>query len=690
MKFYQFEIRNDDSFEETVQNTDDSEETPQRHIGLSPRACSRRFREYLKASGENTYIFLSSASLDEGIKGAAVTKLDALSEAAVADLIGPCLGCKDDSPVAVSLAECTSGTLLKRLREAREKQYITGVHRLLNDFPPMFALYNSGEQCLWTRDKRYAERVAHTEMPDPAACGPERIACLSAMKPELERIGQGIAVAGIKGIPVHYILCSDSYEARARATGLLITALYTHSRIRLQRYCEISVSCLDADDLTPLEDIFEAYAGGTIVFRYNETVCRENNLADASEEVIAGIGKLIREYRNSVQVIFCFPRCAEKEKDRFFRYLNGISFVTLEDEGMTCREAQDYLVSKAAKSGCTEPATLLEAIQEGAQYGLNELDERFENWMTAYVKTVVYPQYADVLAVEEKALAAPPKGNAYEQLQRMIGLQSAKEVINGAINYHKTQKLLESRGIKSGRPTMHMVFSGNPGTAKTTVARLFAEIMRDNKVLPVGQMVEIGRGDVVGKYVGHTAPLVKEVFRKAQGGVLFIDEAYSLVDYREGSFGDECINTIVQEMENNRGSMVVIFAGYPDKMEKFLDKNPGLRSRIAFHVNFEDYSCEELCKISNLIARDRQLTLADGTEEKLAQIYKAAAGGADFGNGRFVRNLIEQAAMHQATRLMSGNIAALTDRELTTLTAEDFVYTPAQHQPERRQIGFCI
>lgn len=171
------------------------------------------------------------------------------------------------------------------------------------------------------------------------------------------------------------------------------------------------------------------------------------------------------------------------------------------------------------------------------------------------------------------------------------------------------QKLYEEKGVKWDHPAMHMIFSGNPGTAKTTVARLFARIMRENGLLSKGQLVEVSRGDLVGKYVGWTAPTIQAKFKAAIGSVLFIDEAYSLVDDRDGSFGDEAINTIVQEMENHRADVVVIFAGYPDKMEGFLAKNPGLRSRIAFHVPFADYTSGELCEIAQLISQKNGMTL---------------------------------------------------------------------------------
>ncbi|MFQ9844325.1 MAG: AAA family ATPase [Oscillospiraceae bacterium] len=256
-----------------------------------------------------------------------------------------------------------------------------------------------------------------------------------------------------------------------------------------------------------------------------------------------------------------------------------------------------------------------------------------------------------------------------------------------ALNYHKAQKLFADKGMKVDRPAMHMVFTGNPGTAKTTVARLFARIMRENGLLSRGHLVEVGRGDLVGKYVGWTAQTVQKRFEQAEGGVLFIDEAYSLVDGRSGSYGDEAINTIVQEMENYRDDMVVIFAGYPDRMEEFLQKNPGLRSRIAYYVPFADYSVEELCSIAALTARKKGLHLDDQAQEKLASVFETARRQGDFGNGRYVRNILEKAKMAQATRLLTQDYESLTQKEITTLCAED-IEMPEIAAPARPRIGF--
>jgi AAA+ superfamily predicted ATPase len=234
-----------------------------------------------------------------------------------------------------------------------------------------------------------------------------------------------------------------------------------------------------------------------------------------------------------------------------------------------------------------------------------------------------------------------------------------------------------------------MCFTGNPGSAKTTVARLLAQILRDHKVLANGHIIECGRADLVGKYVGHTAPIIKHRFIQARGGILFIDEAYSLVDDKDGMYGDEAINTIVQEMENSRNDVIVVFAGYPDKMEGFLNKNPGLRSRIAFHVPFADYNAEELYAITELLAKKSELTLSGNVKSKLIPLYERACQSNDFGNGRFARTMLEKATMRQASRLVAGDIDFLSSADLAVLYADDFVLEEnAISAKAHRRIGF--
>ena len=233
-----------------------------------------------------------------------------------------------------------------------------------------------------------------------------------------------------------------------------------------------------------------------------------------------------------------------------------------------------------------------------------------------------------------------------------------------------------------------MVFTGNPGTAKTTVARLCAEILNDEKILSTGNFVEVGRADLVGVHVGETAVLVKRKFREAQGGVLFIDEAYALCDAHEGSFGDEAINTIVQEMENHREDVVVIFAGYPKPMKEFLERNPGMKSRIAFYVGFDDYSTEELCEITNLMLSKKSMSITDDAMEKLRRMYDIARINTDYGNGRYVRKLLEEAEMNLASRIVNLPESELTPEVIGTIDASDIPEFKLEKRAEFR-IGFA-
>ncbi len=176
--------------------------------------------------------------------------------------------------------------------------------------------------------------------------------------------------------------------------------------------------------------------------------------------------------------------------------------------------------------------------------------------------------------------------------------------------------------------------------------------------------------------------------RKSKGSVLFIDEAYSLVDDKSGMYGDEAINTIVQEMENNRDNLIVIFAGYPKEMKKFMEKNPGLKSRIAFHVPFEDYNTDELIEITNFIANKNKITLDKSVNTKLAPIYEKAVNTEAFGNGRFARNMFEKAVMKQSSRLIAMDLDEVTKSDVTTLMAEDFEMPAGLSEKTKQKIGF--
>ena len=279
--------------------------------------------------------------------------------------------------------------------------------------------------------------------------------------------------------------------------------------------------------------------------------------------------------------------------------------------------------------------------------------------------------------------------SALEQLNEMIGLEEIKEQIKNIIAFSKLQKKAAEQGRTIENINLNIAFLGNPGTAKTSVARLFARIMKENGLLSKGGLIEAGRADLVAKYTGQTAIKVKELFSKAKGHVLFIDEAYSLVDSWENEFGDEAIAAIVQELENNRGDMVVIFAGYPDKMEQFLSRNPGLRSRVPFTVAFSDYSADELTAIAKSEAARRGYTIEEEAEQKIRAICSVAMKEKEFGNGRFCRNLVESAIMKAASRTMEPGAENSDMNACFELKDCDFAAPSGMKRNRARVIGFC-
>lgn len=294
----------------------------------------------------------------------------------------------------------------------------------------------------------------------------------------------------------------------------------------------------------------------------------------------------------------------------------------------------------------------------------------------------------DIISLNEGLTEVRAFGTAKKELEDMIGLTSVKSVISKAIANYKLNKLCLERGIARNKSSLHMVFTGNPGTAKTTVARLFAEIMKDEKVLSTGKFVEVGRADLVGDHVGATAKLVKRKFKEAQGGVLFVDEAYSLCDSYEHGFGDEAINTLVQEMENHRDDVIVIFAGYPKPMNEFLERNPGMLSRIAFQIKFEDYTLEELCEITTLMLRQKQMSITKEAMEKLKDNYEIAMQNDDYGNGRFVRKMLEEAEMNLAERIINMGDIEFSDELITTIEESDIEAYKLAEKKEKISIGF--
>ena len=247
------------------------------------------------------------------------------------------------------------------------------------------------------------------------------------------------------------------------------------------------------------------------------------------------------------------------------------------------------------------------------------------------------------------------------EINELVGLAPVKEYVFGLADNLQVQQRRAAAGLKTASLSMHMIFTGNPGTGKTTIARLVARYLKAIGALKGGQLVEVTRADLVGRYTGHTAPLTNSVIESALGGVLFIDEAYSLYRGEQDSFGLEAIDTLVKGMEDHRDELVVILAGYTREMETFLTANSGLASRFPNRIEFPDYTAAELLQITQVLAKNKGYTLAEACTEPLLGYYARwqAADARTAGNGRLARNTLEKAIFHQSRRLVAEPAAAL-------------------------------
>jgi probable Rubsico expression protein CbbX len=256
----------------------------------------------------------------------------------------------------------------------------------------------------------------------------------------------------------------------------------------------------------------------------------------------------------------------------------------------------------------------------------------------------------------------------------LIGLKPVKTRIREIAALLLVDRLRKQFALTSETPTLHMNFTGNPGTGKTTVAMRMAEILHRLGYVRGGHLVSVTRDDLVGQYIGHTAPKTKEVIKKAMGGVLFIDEAYYLYKpENERDYGAESIEILLQTMENNRDDLVVILAGYKDRMDKFFHSNPGLRSRIAHHVDFPDYSAEELLQIAKLMLATQNYRFSPDAEKAFFDYITIRMTLEHFANARSVRNALDRARLRQANRLFANASKSLSKIDLMTLEAEDIL-----------------
>ena len=490
---------------------------------------------------------------------------------------------------------------------------------------------------------------------------------------EIDRIYSKQNEKRFAGHPVHYLITAGDKAAADDMISVLIPALLKNKRLLSGRVCDVHNITPKAyrDDF--FSNIFSALTGCTVVINLSGEK-DDGTFATGYHELAELLGKKLGEFGNST--LFIFVDISGKRTisdDTIAAILQNADMIQLNEGYGDSKRAASYLKRLAEKTGYKEyriEDITRYLLKDKDLYSVSDIFSAYNKWYGNGLKHHVYKAYKekDIIRIEPKKKTDKP----YEVLQKMIGLSDVKRITDEILSVAKLQKMRKEMGLADTKASMHMLFSGNPGTAKTTVARLLAQILKEEDVLTNGHIVECGRQDLVGKYVGWTAKIVEEKFNAARGGILFIDEAYSLVE-DGNTYGAEAINTIVQQMENYREETIVIFAGYPDKMRGFLDRNEGLASRIAFHLDFPDYTAEELIGIMDLMLEKQGYSIDESTRDKCYSICSAACTEKNYGNGRFVRNMVERAIMRQANRLLHDNIGGNISREaVCILTAEDF------------------
>ncbi len=525
---------------------------------------------------------------------------------------------------------------------------------------------------------------------DKATAKAEKLLADETFKDEFKRIYAKENARRFYGQPVHYKIIAGNANAVLSLTNLLVAALYTNKRLvsrRINFITSINENCYDESDF---EKVLENAAGGTVVIELSGDKVNTGQFAHAYEEVVNFISETVKRFQRNTLCIFVELADKPGFAPQLISALQDDLHIIELHEGAGNRDtALDYLKKLMTDdaSALYTDEELLEAMGEKLTFSASDIYNIREKLFNNSLKNKTYPAYREV---DRLSVASETKSNdAYVDFQEMIGLVEQKALIEQIIAAHKVQKMRLEMNLDKQKAALHMCFTGTPGTAKTTVARLIAQILARDGVLKTGRFVECGRADLVAKYVGWTAKAVRAKFKEARGGVLFIDEAYSLSDGEHVTFGEEAINTIVQEMENNRDNVIVIFAGYPDKMKYFLDHNEGLRSRIAFHIDFPDYTPDELTEIFKLMAEKRGYKISEEVADYCKKIFKRVAKKKNFGNGRFVRNLLEQAWLKQAQRIIKENEGGtVTKDDLISFKVEDFDVNVDKKYKNERKLGF--
>lgn len=497
------------------------------------------------------------------------------------------------------------------------------------------------------------------------------------------------------GHPVHYLCHVPDFTTNQSILHLLLGSLHNAERIKSKKCIYLS-DIFGADDIAKeIEYYCKLATGGTLIFTSPHKLlgcCSSREvdfcLEDWKQDFSKALKSLLWSYRNDVLFIFCMPTQYESFCKKLISELSPIlTFVELKEEPVTQSQiiaAVSGIGKKYGKSVSDfESSMLLERLNNNINiptqsialiiHGWYERHRLKEQWNVYSEQGIDTPEQWLETQLCQHSNQEARQADPMQELTSLIGLDRVKSTVSTILDHFVVKKRRQELGMDWKNPSMHMVFTGNPGTAKTTVARLIGRIFAQHGLLSSGDFHEVGRADLIGKYVGWTANIVRDKVRRAKGGVLFIDEAYALSDGEDNpsSFGSEAISTLVQEMENLREDVMIILAGYPTDMDKMLDINPGLRSRIAFYIDFPNYSPNELMDIFKLHCQNLKLSCTAKAISSAHAWFIKASISPEFGNGREVRKLLEQAQMCQSSRLQNKGQYRREDLEL--LTKEDIV-----------------
>ncbi|HBZ41629.1 MAG: hypothetical protein A2Y20_04080 [Firmicutes bacterium GWF2_51_9] len=488
-----------------------------------------------------------------------------------------------------------------------------------------------------------------------------------SMKHVLNEIKSRRSSGKFLGHLYHFRLSSRNSDQSQAIVHSIINSMTKSGCLLSRRLLRLEVDNFTRLTLDEYVHVFDEMMGGSI-WIYSRIAPDDDNLAGNNINQLDYLLEFISKYRHSVLVFLESDSTSGPMLNQLVKELSPIRFVEINDVDFSLVNAIKIAKKTLSGIGLKITSDKLKAHYPKNQisYSITEVNAAVDSVIDGHLNLpIVTPRRNSKIVIEDSS-------DSLSQLNQFIGLKEVKKQISEFVKYYEVKKRYGDLGFPQDEFSCVMAFHGNPGTAKTSIARIMAKVLREKGILSVGGLIEVGRSNLVGKYVGWTSVQVKEIFESAKGNVLLIDEAYSLVDEKNGLYGDEAINAIVTELGKRYQDLVVVFAGYSDPMNDFIDRNPGLRSRIQLIIEFPDYSATELTQIAMKMVKDQSLMIDRDALELLERHFRRINQNENFGNGRYVYNIIEKAKRRLASRLYDLDSSQVDEAIVKTLLVEDF------------------